>query len=272
VGVELDAGWTALRDGRWREARACFEHRAGPEALEGLSWAAWWLDDRAAVFDARERAFHGYRAAGDAAGAARMATWLACDRLDFDGAVAVAGGWLARGHRLLDPLEPGPDHGWLAFFDGYFAHAAGDTERSAELARRTSELGRRFAAGDLEMLGLALEGATLVACAQVTDGMRRLDEATAAALDGDAAIPISRAASSSALAPPRATTSAPRPGATGSRSSPRASAAATCSRSAAPSTARWSCGAGAGRRPRRCSRPRSRTTSARAPPGWPSRW
>jgi hypothetical protein len=48
-----------------------------PEAFEGLSWAAWWLDDADAVFEARERAFHGYRDDGDAASAARMATWLA---------------------------------------------------------------------------------------------------------------------------------------------------------------------------------------------------
>jgi hypothetical protein len=158
VPEELDAGWAALREGRWLHARACFEQRADPEALEGLSWAAWWLDDRAAVFDARERAYHGYRAAGDPAGAARMATWLASDELDFHGAVAVAGGWLARGHRLLAPLAQGPDHGWLAFLDGYLAHGAGDTAQAAELGRRTAELGRRFAVGDLEMLGLALEG------------------------------------------------------------------------------------------------------------------
>jgi LuxR family maltose regulon positive regulatory protein len=197
VPAELDAGWAALRDGRWLDARACFERavteRAAPEALEGLSWAAWWLDDGAAVFDARERAYHGYRAAGDPAGAARMATWLASDELDFHGAVAVAGGWLARGHRLLDELDPGPDHGWLAFLDGFLAHAAGDSAQAAELGRRVSELGRRFAVGDLEMLGLALEGATLVACAEVTEGMRRLDESTAAAMDGEATIPISRA-------------------------------------------------------------------------------
>jgi LuxR family maltose regulon positive regulatory protein len=193
VPEELDAGWAALREGRWLHARACFEQRADPEGLEGLSWAAWWLDDRAAVFDARERAYHGYRAAGDPAGAARMATWLASDELDFHGAVAVAGGWLARSHRLLAPLAQGPDHGWLAFLDGYLAHGAGDTAQAAELGRRTAELGRRFAVGDLEMLGLALEGATLVVCAQVAEGMRRLDEATAAAMDGEATIPISRA-------------------------------------------------------------------------------
>jgi DNA-binding NarL/FixJ family response regulator len=43
------------------------------------------------------------------------------------------------------------------------------------------------------MLGLALEGATLVSCARVEEGMRRLDEATAAALEGEATIPISSA-------------------------------------------------------------------------------
>jgi LuxR family maltose regulon positive regulatory protein len=193
VPAELDSGWAALQDGRWDEARNCFAEGATPGALEGLSWAAWWLDDGAAVFDARERAYRGYRAAGDAAGAARMAAWLACDELDFRGAPAVASGWLARGHRLLDPLEPGPDHGWLAFFDGYLAHAAGDSAAAAELGRRTAALGRRFSVGDLEMLGLALEGAALVAAAHVPEGMRRLDEATVAALDGEAAIPISRA-------------------------------------------------------------------------------
>ena len=36
------------------------------------------------------------------------------------------------------------------------------------------------------MLGLALEGATLVACAQVQEGMRCLDEAALLALQGEA--------------------------------------------------------------------------------------
>jgi DNA-binding CsgD family transcriptional regulator len=195
--ARLDSGRDALRDGRWGDARACFERALEdgpePEILEGLSWAAWWLDDEQAVFEAREAAYRAYRRAGDPAAAARMATWIACDELDFRGAAPVAGGWLARAHRLLDPLEPTPDHGWLAFVDGFVAHGSGDTAQAASLGRRAAELGRRFGVGDLEMLGLALEGATLVACARVPEGMRLLDEATAAALDGDAAIPIARA-------------------------------------------------------------------------------
>jgi DNA-binding NarL/FixJ family response regulator len=193
----LDAGFAALAAGRWEAAGAAFAQalrvRETPEALEGLSWAAWWLDDGEAVFAAREGAYRLYRQRGDAAGAARMATWLACDHLDFSGASSVAAGWLRRARRLLAPLEPGPEHGWLAFQQGYLAHASGDTAAACALAVEAAQLGRRCGVPDLEMLGLALEGGALVACARVGEGLRCLDEATATALGGDASVPISTA-------------------------------------------------------------------------------
>lgn len=197
AAAHLRAGWNGLAAGDWDAARSEFTHalrtEETAEACEGLSWAAWWLDDAEALFAARERAYRLYRARGEAGDAARMATWLAADQLDFHGATAVAKGWLRRAHRLLDALERGPDHGWLAFHDGYIAYQEGDSERARELASAAAALGRRFGVVDLEMLGLALEGADLVACAQVDDGMRCLDEAAAAALEADAAIPISGA-------------------------------------------------------------------------------
>ncbi len=188
-----EEGWEHLRAGRWSAARACFDDAETPEELEGLAWAAWWLDDEPATFAARERAHRGYRDAGDAAGAARTATWLASDELDFHGALTVAGGWLQRARRLLEPLGPCPEHGWLAFQEGYLAHAGGDTGTARTLAVRAADVGRRLDVPDLEMLGLALEGASLVACADVREGMRRLDEATAAALEDRAQVPISGA-------------------------------------------------------------------------------
>ena len=195
--ASLADGWAELSEGRWEAARAFFEAALAaeetPEAFEGLSWAAWWLDDGEVVFASRERAYRLYRREGDPASAARMATWLACDQLDFHGAWAVASGWLRRAHRLLDPLEPGPDHGWLDFFEGYLAQQGGESETAERLACRATEVGRRFGVPDLEMLGLALEGATHVSCARVEEGMRCLDEATAAALEGEARIPISGA-------------------------------------------------------------------------------
>lgn len=193
----LDDGWAALRSGRWEAARSHFAAavavRETPEALEGLSWSLWWLDDAEALFDARERAFRRYRDAGDAASAARMATWLAADHLDFHGALALASGWLDRAGRLLDPLERGPDHGWLAFHRGFIADLKGRTSDAEADAQLAAEAGRQFGVPDLEMLGLALQGMSLVSRAKVQDGMRCLDEASAIALAGEATIPISSA-------------------------------------------------------------------------------
>jgi len=192
-----DAGWNALAKAQWKDARVLFERALEeaetPEALEGLSWSAWWLDDAEAVFGAREDAYRLYKKRGDALGAARMATWLAADQIDFRGAPAVASGWLGRAHRLLDSLEPGPEHGWLAFHEGYIGHLGGQKEHVQDLATRAAELGRRFGVPDLEMLGLALEGTALVAASRIEEGMRCLDEATATALERDATIPISSA-------------------------------------------------------------------------------
>ena len=190
-------GWVELARGEWASARDRFERALendeSASAFEGLSWAAWWLDDEETVFAARESAYRLYRAADDPRGAARMATWLAVDELDFHGASAVANGWLARAHRLLQPVDIGPDHGWLAFHEGYVARIEGDDDRALRLAAEAADAGRRFRVADLEMLGLALEGSTLVASGNVPLGMRHLDEATAVALEGDAAIPISGA-------------------------------------------------------------------------------
>ena len=192
-----ESGWDALRAGRWGEARSYFERALGvdetAEAWEGLSWSVWWLDDADAVFGSRRRAYRLYREHGDAADAARMATWLACDELDFHGAVSVADGWLRRAQRLLEPLEPGPAHGWLAFHTAYLARLRGDAATAQRLAVLAAQAGKRFRVPDLEMLGLALEGATLVARARVAEGMSRLDEATVAALEGEATIPMSSA-------------------------------------------------------------------------------
>lgn len=186
----VDAGWAALEAGRWADARRVFE--ACPsldscaEANDGLSWAAWWQDDAELALSARGRAFCPYREAGDHPSAARMAAWIASDHVDFHGAVATAQGWIARGRRLLEPLEPGPDHGWLAFHEAYIATLRGESDTAEALAVQTAELGRRFSVVDLEMLGLALQGSILVSRGRVGEGMPCLEEASAIALAGGA--------------------------------------------------------------------------------------
>jgi len=92
--VEPQAGWAEPAAAQWEDARASFtpalDEEETAESWEGLRWAAWWLDDEATVFEAREQAYCLYRARGAAADAAWMAIWLAVDELDFRGAAPVA--------------------------------------------------------------------------------------------------------------------------------------------------------------------------------------
>jgi LuxR family maltose regulon positive regulatory protein len=189
----LDAGWAALSNGDWQGARASFEESLlqseTPEALEGMGWVGQMLNEDRLTFDARERAYRLYLERGDNGSAARIAAWLAADHLLFRGEPAVANGWLQRAHSLIDGLEPCVDHGWLAIHEGHIAVALDeDTAKARRLAVRAVELGRKFGAPELEMLGLGLEGRALVSEGELEEGMRRLDEATTVALAGEATL------------------------------------------------------------------------------------
>jgi DNA-binding NarL/FixJ family response regulator len=186
----VDAGRAALSRGAWEEAREWFEaalhDRETAAALEGLSWAAWWLNDANAVFATREQAFRRYRAEGELRGAARMALWLSADHLEFRGETAVANGWRERARRLLGDLEEGPEHGWLAVLEGSLAlEVNNDPAAGRELGARAAALGERLRLIDLQMLGLAVEGLALVTEGHLLEGMRRLDEAVTAAVGGE---------------------------------------------------------------------------------------
>ncbi|WP_161958524.1 helix-turn-helix transcriptional regulator [Ornithinimicrobium cavernae] len=188
----LTAGWAQLSDARWAAARSSFTQALAldesAEAFEGLAWAAWWLDDADGVFTARQSAFRLYRERHEDVAAARLAIWLASDNLDFRAAASVASGWLRRAHRLLADAPLCPEHGWLAFLEGYLAAGRGDDAAAAHLAAEATEAGRQLEDPDVQMLGLALEGAILVGATKVDEGMCRLEEATAMA--GDATNPI----------------------------------------------------------------------------------
>ena len=186
----LSAAYEALASGAWDEAARQFHTalamRESAEAWEGLGLALWWLNDLDGAFDARERAYSLYRARGDRRPAARMAIWLAWDYLGVRGQMAVASGWLQRAHSLLDDLELCAEQGWLALREAENAILwAADPVASRQLAARGTEIGRVLGLIDLEMFGLALEGLALVSEGKVDDGMRKLDEATAAAIGGE---------------------------------------------------------------------------------------
>jgi ATP/maltotriose-dependent transcriptional regulator MalT len=189
VNDAVERGRVALAQGGWGDARACFEQAVecldSARAWDGLAWACWWLEDGSATMQAREHAYRLYKGTGDLRGAARMAMWLANDHLDFRGEKAVAQGWFRRATRILDDLKSVPEHGWLAAFQAEIALGAGDTATALQLGSRARELGRDLGSVDLEMLGLATEGLALATEGEVEEGMRCLDEATAAALGGE---------------------------------------------------------------------------------------
>src|ERR687885_225892 len=170
------AGNAALAASAWSDARRSFEsslaREESAEAWEGLSWATSWLGDTDASLAAREQAFRAYRSAGDVHSAARVAGWLANDFLHFRGDEAVASGWIERARALLDGRPPSSEYGWLLVIEGYYA-----LEVDA----------------DLETLGIAIEGAALVAYGRVGEGMRHLDQAAAVAAGEDFELPISPA-------------------------------------------------------------------------------
>ena len=146
-GERVREGDAALARGAWGEARAIFEQeieaRETVEALEGLSWAAWWVEDVPTCLEARERAYRLSRREGDPRRAAMLAVWLGDDYLILRGERAIANGWFQRAARLLEGLETCPEHGWLDALVGYMAMVEGDRPRARELAVRARELGRR---------------------------------------------------------------------------------------------------------------------------------
>ncbi len=111
----LAAGRDALAAGRWEEARAAFAaalaERETPEALDGMGVALWWLGEIRDSVANTERAYAGFRRAGDAVSAAVAAmslcvTWIS----NFDNHAA-AGGWLARAERVHGGRRPEPAPG-----------------------------------------------------------------------------------------------------------------------------------------------------------------
>jgi ATP/maltotriose-dependent transcriptional regulator MalT len=186
----LQACQAALHRGAWAEARACFEAalqiEETPEALEGLGISAWGLNDAAAMFDAREQAYHLYRQRGDSRGAGRLAANLAMDHFYVRGEDAIANGWLQRARRLLAEMEPCPELGWLAVTEAQITMwVAHDPVAVQRLCAQAASLGKALGDLDLEMLALAVEGLVLVGQGDVSEGMRRLDEATLAASAGE---------------------------------------------------------------------------------------
>jgi len=183
---KLAEGYEALGSGEWSQARRAFEAvlavEDSPEALDGLGRALWWLREGEQAVVQRERAYSGFRRAGDLARAARIALWLSREYTLVWGNEAASNGWLARAERLLVDVAPRAERGWLDL-------ARAERERDPVGAKRLvgSALAVAAEAGDadLELRALAQLGLTEVSLGDVDLGLGHLDEAMAAATAGE---------------------------------------------------------------------------------------
>ena len=187
----LEAGFSALGRGAWGEAQAHFEAAVAesetPEALIGLGIAGRSQFDMAVALDAHERGYRLARSLDDTRAAARLAIELVFDALAFRGP-AEAGGWLERAGHLLEQV-PGPseEHGILLYLRASFALHCHDPATARRLAAEAGEMARSFGIVDAELVCRSLEGLALVVAGEIEEGMRRLDESTAAAVSGEIA-------------------------------------------------------------------------------------
>jgi len=183
-------GNTLLEKGRWEEARQAFEEAMGTtesaEALAGSATASRWLDDIDAAITSMQRAYRAYVEGEASIDAANAAVWLAELFLDYRGEPAVASGWLQRArHRL----KTEPDHPALVILAGMEAYLALAYDKDPPKARCLAEAAlapaQRLGDESVEIMAKAQLGLIRVSQEDMREGMRLLDEATAAAVAGE---------------------------------------------------------------------------------------
>jgi DNA-binding CsgD family transcriptional regulator len=185
--AELSAGRAALDRGDWAAARSLFaelvRREDDPDAHYGLARALEWEGSYGAAVRCYERAYAGYRERGET----RIPALIAGRELSFlhaavYGNAAVAGGWLARARSLADEAGDCLEVGWVALAE---ALASDDPDERDAHVREAAAVAHRYGDPDLRFCARGYEGAGLVLRGRIPEGMRRVDEAAAAATGGE---------------------------------------------------------------------------------------
>jgi DNA-binding CsgD family transcriptional regulator len=186
----LDQGRSAFREHRWTDAFENFrdaDQRGGLPAadLERLATAEILTGNAATGLESLTRAHEEYLVMGDIPGAARCAAWMAM-HLTHLGEGARAGGWLARGRRLVDELgEPVAVQGFLLIPQCLGMLYGGDPAGALKLFSEAAEIGQRFQDRDLSALALLGTGQATLELGRPEEGLRIFDEVMVAVTAGE---------------------------------------------------------------------------------------
>jgi DNA-binding CsgD family transcriptional regulator len=148
----------------------------GFEDLERLAVAAYLVGRDEHSAEAWGRAHQACLQAGNGAGAARCAFWLAVGLLNR-GEVARGGGWLARARRVLDDgYHDCVEQGYLLVPASIQHFSAGDLATAYATFEQAAAVGDRFHDSDLVTLARTGQGRALIRLGQVAAGKGLLDE------------------------------------------------------------------------------------------------
>jgi tetratricopeptide (TPR) repeat protein len=175
--------------------RTAVEELTGPEAydafaaaddeggltgddLERYAAAAWCTGRSREFAELSQRAYASHLAEGDRTRAAVVALRLAshCGRVS---------GWQGRAERLLASEPEAAGHGHLGLAQSAAAGRDGRLGQALEHARSAHALAQRFADRELSARALHEEGRILLAQGDTAAGLRRAEEACAAAASGE---------------------------------------------------------------------------------------
>lgn len=158
-----------------------------PQLLEQRADQCAEAGDHAAALALREQAFARWRERGEVRRAAHLAAYhIAFDHLALFGNRSVAQGWIERATHLARDAGECAESGWVALSRVLYTS---DPVGRAELVGEATRLAQRFGDQDLAFDALAYSGLAQVEEGRVTEGMRRLDEAAAAARGGEVTSP-----------------------------------------------------------------------------------
>ena len=186
----LEEGRRAFQRQAWTEARTLLssaDRGSGlePADLVRLAMANYLIGRDEESVEILTRAHQESTSGNDFAHAARCAFWIGF-LLMGKGDAAQAGGWFARGGRLLAENELDcVEHGYLLIPAALQKMYGGELQTALETFEQAAALGTRFEDPDLKTLGRLGRGQTLIAMGRTDEGVGMLDEVMVAVTTGE---------------------------------------------------------------------------------------